>query len=45
MHVIRGDITVNGQTLGAGDAAKLEDVTAVTLGQGRDAEVLLFDLP
>ena len=45
VHVVRGDITVNGQALGAGDAAKLDDVAAVTLEHGRDAEVLLFDLP
>lgn len=45
VHVIRGDITVNGQALEAGDAAKLEDTVAVTLENGKDAEVLLFDLP
>lgn len=45
VHVIRGDITLNGQALGAGDAAKLEDVAAATLEQARQAEVLLFDLP
>jgi redox-sensitive bicupin YhaK (pirin superfamily) len=44
VHVVRGDISVNGQSLSAGDAAKLEDVSAVTLEQARDAEVLLFDL-
>jgi redox-sensitive bicupin YhaK (pirin superfamily) len=44
VHVVRGNISVNGQSLSAGDAAKLEDVSAVTLEQARDAEVLLFDL-
>ena len=45
VHVARGAITVNGQALGAGDAAKLEAVEAITLTQGSDAEVLVFDLP
>ncbi|MGO4412420.1 pirin family protein [Cupriavidus sp. KB_39] len=45
VHVARGAITVNGQALGAGDAAKLEAVEAITLTQGSEAEVLVFDLP
>lgn len=45
VHVARGAITVNGQALGAGDAAKLEAVEAITLAQGSEAEVLVFDLP
>ena len=45
MHVARGAITVNGQALEAGDAAKLEGVDAVSLAQGDAAEVLVFDLP
>lgn len=45
VHVARGAITVNGQALGAGDAAKLEAVEAITLTQGSKAEVLVFDLP
>ena len=45
VHVARGAVTVNGQALGAGDAAKLEAVEAITLAQGSDAEVLVFDLP
>jgi len=44
VHVARGAVTVNGETLGAGDAAKLEDVSKVTLEKGDNAEVLLFDL-
>ncbi|CAG9169101.1 pirin family protein [Cupriavidus pampae] len=45
VHVARGRVTVNGQPLEAGDAAKLEDVAEVKVEQGDDAEVLVFDLP
>jgi redox-sensitive bicupin YhaK (pirin superfamily) len=43
--VARGAITANGTKLGAGDALKLADVQSVTLESGKDAEVLVFDLP
>jgi quercetin 2,3-dioxygenase len=45
VHVARGEIDVNGQRLGAGDALKLDGVKAIELKSGRDAEVLVFDLP
>jgi redox-sensitive bicupin YhaK (pirin superfamily) len=45
VHVARGAIAVNGVALQAGDALKLSDTQKVTVGSGRDAEVLLFDLP
>ncbi|SAK59588.1 pirin family protein [Caballeronia ptereochthonis] len=44
VHVARGAVSVNGEALGAGDAAKIEDVSKVTLEKGDNAEVLLFDL-
>ncbi|AQG98042.1 quercetin 2,3-dioxygenase [Burkholderia sp. KK1] len=44
VHVARGAVTVNGEALGPGDAAKLEDVSKVTVEKGENAEVLLFDL-
>jgi quercetin 2,3-dioxygenase len=44
VHVARGAVTVNGEALAAGDAAKIEDVSKVTLEKGEGAEVLLFDL-
>ncbi|GAA7762030.1 MAG: pirin family protein [Burkholderiaceae bacterium] len=44
VHVARGRISMNGQVLEAGDAAKLEDVETVNLSQGSGAEVLVFDL-
>lgn len=43
VHVARGSVHVNGQALGAGDALKTDG--PVRLEQGRDAEVLVFDLP
>jgi len=45
VHVARGGIEVNGRRLGAGDAVKLESVQVVELRNGREAEVLVFDLP
>ena len=45
VHVARGAIAVNGVALQAGDALKLSDTQKVTVGSGREAEVLVFDLP
>ena len=45
VHVIRGDVTVNGTALKGGDALKLTAEELVTLGNATDAEVLVFDLP
>jgi hypothetical protein len=44
VHVVRGELEVNGQRLAAGDAAKLESEPELTLSAGKDAEVLVFDL-
>jgi len=44
VHVVRGEITVNGKRLQAGDALKT-DQRRVTLEGGKAAEVLVFDLP
>ena len=44
MQVVRGQIAVNGQTLSAGDAAKLDSEPSLSLADGRDAEVIVFDL-
>jgi redox-sensitive bicupin YhaK (pirin superfamily) len=44
VHLVRGELEVNGTRLAAGDAAKLQGETEITLGQGKDAEVLVFDL-
>jgi len=44
VHVARGAVSVNGQALEAGDAAKFTGETRFVLDRGRDAEVLVFDL-
>ena len=44
VHVTRGTLAVNGQNLREGDAALLADESRLTLSDGRDAEVLVFDL-
>ncbi|MEJ6022697.1 pirin family protein [Ramlibacter sp. PS4R-6] len=44
VHVVRGEVEVNGKKLVGGDAAQLEKESQVTLSAGRDAEVLVFDL-
>ncbi len=44
VHVVRGELEVNGKRLAAGDAAKLEDEAEVALSAGNRAEVLVFDL-
>lgn len=45
LHLARGAISVNGIALKAGDALKFLEETEIRLDQGRQAEVLLFDLP
>jgi redox-sensitive bicupin YhaK (pirin superfamily) len=44
VFLVRGALSVNGQALAAGDAALLSGESQVTLTQGTDAEVLVFDL-
>jgi len=45
IHVARGAVTANGEALAAGDALKLTDATTLSLSDGTNAEVLVFDLP
>jgi redox-sensitive bicupin YhaK (pirin superfamily) len=45
VHLATGQLQVNGETLQAGDALKLNGVEALGLSQGKNAEVLVFDLP
>jgi len=45
VHVARGHIIINGESLQAGDALMLRDEPAVDLSNGQNAEILLFDLP
>jgi redox-sensitive bicupin YhaK (pirin superfamily) len=44
VHVARGEVTVNGHPLRAGDALKAKGEHEIRLEAGRNAEVLLFDL-
>jgi redox-sensitive bicupin YhaK (pirin superfamily) len=44
VHVVRGAAAVNGQPLAAGDAAKISGESRLVVDQGRDAEVIVFDL-
>ncbi len=44
VHLARGSLRVNDRQLHAGDAARLDSETRLTLEGGEDAEVLVFDL-
>ncbi len=44
VHLVRGQLSVNGQRLETGDAAKLVGESTVNLTDAVDAEVLVFDL-
>lgn len=44
VHLVRGSIDVNGVSLDGGDAMLLAGEDAIELSQGKDAEVLVFDL-
>jgi redox-sensitive bicupin YhaK (pirin superfamily) len=45
VHVARGEVTANGQSLRAGDALKAAGESEVRLEAGRNSEVIVFDLP
>ena len=44
VHLVRGQLSVNGQRLSGGDAALIEQESRIRLDGGQDAEVLVFDL-
>lgn len=44
VHVVRGEVSVNGTRLATGDAAKLQGEPQLELAEGKDAEVLVFEL-
>ncbi len=44
VHLVRGQLHVNGHNLAAGDAAMLDNESVLTIGNGQGAEVLVFDL-
>jgi len=45
LHVARGALTANGERLNAGDALQLADAGTLSISDGAQAEVLVFDLP
>ncbi len=45
VHVARGDVSVNGTRLSAGDALRSVDGSPLRIAEGVAAEVLVFDLP
>jgi len=45
LHLIDGELTIQGETLYPGDAATLTDATEITLNTTTAAHGLLFDLP
>lgn len=45
VHLVRGEVSLNGQLLNTGDAAKVVQETELTLVAAAESEVLLFDLP
>jgi hypothetical protein len=44
VHVARGTVVLNGETLAAGDGAKIAAETELRFANGRQAELLLFDM-
>ena len=44
VHLVKGELEVNGQKLTGGDAALIENEAQLTLSHGKQAEVLVFDL-
>jgi redox-sensitive bicupin YhaK (pirin superfamily) len=44
VHLVQGNLNVNGVALSAGDAAMIEGESQLTLGDGKSAETLVFDL-
>jgi redox-sensitive bicupin YhaK (pirin superfamily) len=44
VHLVRGELDVNGVRLTTGDAALLDGESLLTLARGQNAEVLVFDL-
>jgi redox-sensitive bicupin YhaK (pirin superfamily) len=45
VHVARGSVSLNGETLEPGDGAAVQGEPALTLNEGRQAELVVWDLP
>ena len=44
IHIARGAVTLNGHQLEAGDGVAIREESEITLSNGQDAEVILFDM-
>jgi len=44
VHLIRGELKVNGQKISTGDALLLEQENQIRITDAKQAEVLVFDL-
>ena len=44
VHLVRGELQINGQRITAGDALLFQSESRITIGHGTNAEVLVFDL-
>lgn len=44
VHVARGEVEINGETLRAGDGVRVREAQTLSFARGKDSEVLLFDL-
>jgi redox-sensitive bicupin YhaK (pirin superfamily) len=44
VHLIRGSLHVNDKLLSSGDALLIDNESSLLIGDGKDAEVLVFDL-
>jgi len=45
VHLVRGSLKLNGQSMAGGDGAKIASETNLQFVAGEEAEILLFDLP
>lgn len=45
VHLVRGELQLNGLAMSAGDGAKIAEESALHFVASQDSEVLLFDLP
>ncbi len=43
-HLVQGSLTINGQILTSGDALMIQNESQLNLSDGKNAEVLIFDL-
>ncbi len=45
LHIVEGEIEIDGETLGTGDAVAVKDIETLSVMAVEQAELLLFDLP